>query len=94
MTAPTTEQIMRLCDVGRQTGYDLRKYHGHGHLEKVYENGLPHRLRKRGIRVEQQCVGNTRSNSQLTQFLRTMGSLMANSLSFGHGRLWLSLKNS
>jgi len=56
MTAPTTEQIMRLCDVGRQTGYDLRKYHGHGHLEKVYENGLPHRLRKRGIRVEQQCA--------------------------------------
>jgi GxxExxY protein len=27
---------------------------GHGHLEKVYENALVHRLRKAGLRVEQQ----------------------------------------
>jgi len=45
---------MRLCDIVRQTGFDLRKYHGSGHLEKIYENGLAHRLRKQGIRVEQQ----------------------------------------
>ena len=29
-------------------------YHGHGHLEKVYENALAHRLRKAGVAVEQQ----------------------------------------
>ena len=54
MAFETTDEIMRLCDVVRQTGFDLRKYHGSGHLEKIYENGLAHRLRKQGIRVEQQ----------------------------------------
>lgn len=29
-------------------------YHGHGHLEKVYENALAHRLRKTGLNVKQQ----------------------------------------
>jgi GxxExxY protein len=29
-------------------------YHGHGHLEKVYENALAHRLRKAGLEVKQQ----------------------------------------
>ena len=29
-------------------------YHGHGHLEKVYENSLAHRLRKAGLNVGQQ----------------------------------------
>jgi len=54
MAYETTDDIMRLCDIVRQTGFDLRKYHGSGHLEKIYENGLAHRLRKQGIRVEQQ----------------------------------------
>ena len=54
MVYETTDEIMRLCDVVRQTGFDLRKYHGSGHLEKIYENGLAHRLRKQSICVEQQ----------------------------------------
>jgi len=54
MAYESTGEIMRLCDLVRQTGFDLRKYHGSGHLEKIYENGLAHRLRKQGIRVEQQ----------------------------------------
>lgn len=29
-------------------------YHRHGHLEKVYENALAHRLRKAGLQVNQQ----------------------------------------
>jgi GxxExxY protein len=29
-------------------------YHGNGHLEKVYENALAHRLRKAGLDVKQQ----------------------------------------
>jgi GxxExxY protein len=50
----STDEIMKLCDVVRQTGFELRQYLGSGHLEKVYENGLAHRLRKLGIRVETQ----------------------------------------
>ena len=38
----------------RQIAYDLHVYLGTGLLEKVYENGLAHRLRKEGIRVETQ----------------------------------------
>jgi GxxExxY protein len=43
-----------LCDLVRQTAYDIHIYHGHGHLEKVYENALAHRLRKKGLDVKQQ----------------------------------------
>lgn len=46
--------IMSLCDLVRQTAYDIHAYHGHGHLEKPYENALVHRLRKAGLSVEQQ----------------------------------------
>lgn len=46
--------IDELCDVVRQTSYDIHHYHRCGHLEKIYENALVHRLRKRGIAVEQQ----------------------------------------
>jgi GxxExxY protein len=46
--------INELCDVVRQTAYDIHVYHGNGHLEKVYENALAHRLRKAGIDVKQQ----------------------------------------
>ena len=43
-----------LCDQIRQTAYDIHVYHAHGHLEKVYENALAHRLRKSGLAVAQQ----------------------------------------
>jgi hypothetical protein len=33
--------INELCDVLRETAYAIHLYHGHGHLEKVYENALP-----------------------------------------------------
>lgn len=48
------ENIKALCDQVRQVSYDIHVYHGHGHLEKVYENALVNRLRKAGVRVEQQ----------------------------------------
>ena len=38
----------------RQIAYDLHAYLGTGLLEKVYENGLMHRLQKEGFRVEVQ----------------------------------------
>jgi GxxExxY protein len=47
-------EILHLCDRIREISLALHGYLRHGHLEKVYENGLVHRLRKEGIRVEQQ----------------------------------------
>lgn len=46
--------IKSLSDIVRQTAYDIHVYHGHGHLEKVYENALAHRLRKLDFDVKQQ----------------------------------------
>ena len=46
--------INELCDTVRETSYAIQVSHGHGHLEKVYENALAHRLRKAGIEVRQQ----------------------------------------
>ena len=48
------QTLNQLCDVVRQTSYNIHLYHGHGHMEKVYENALAHRLRKIGLTVEQQ----------------------------------------
>ena len=50
----TQDRIFALCDVIRETAFALHCFHRHGHLEKVYENGLAHRLRKGGVRVIQQ----------------------------------------
>ena len=47
-------EMKALCDRVRQIAYDIHEYHGHGHLEKVYENALTHRLRKAGLQAEQQ----------------------------------------
>ncbi|MDB4474368.1 GxxExxY protein [Opitutaceae bacterium] len=46
--------INDLCDRVRETSFAIHRYHRHGHLEKVYENALVHRLRKQGIAVEPQ----------------------------------------
>lgn len=48
------ENINQLCDVVRETSFAIHRYHRHGHNEKVYENALAHRLRKAGVKVEQQ----------------------------------------
>jgi GxxExxY protein len=54
MTGAAMSEMKALCDQVRQTSYDIHVYHAHGHLEKVYENALAHRLRKAGLSVEQQ----------------------------------------
>ena len=46
--------INELCDLVREASYSLHCFLKNGHLEKVYENGLAHRLRKLGLTVEQQ----------------------------------------
>ena len=48
------DEAKALCDRIRQIAFDIHVYHGHGHLEKVYENALAHRLKKMGLKVEQQ----------------------------------------
>jgi GxxExxY protein len=48
------QTINQLCDTVRETAYNIHVFHGHGHLEKVYENALAHRLRKLGFDVKQQ----------------------------------------
>jgi len=49
-----TETLDHLCDRVRECAYELHKFLRHGHLEKIYENGLSHRLNKLGISVQQQ----------------------------------------
>jgi len=46
--------VNELCDAVRETAYAIHVFHGQDHLEKVYENALVHRLRKRGLDVKQQ----------------------------------------
>lgn len=46
--------IGALCDLVRQTAFDIHVYHGHGHLEKVCENARAHRLRKADLDARQQ----------------------------------------
>jgi GxxExxY protein len=53
-TMDDQQAVFRLCDTVRETSFALHCWLRHGHLEKVYENGLAHRLRKAGMGVEQQ----------------------------------------
>ncbi len=48
------DRAFELTDTVRETAFQVRRYFGTGHLEKVYENSLAHRLRKLGLKVEQQ----------------------------------------
>ena len=49
-----TTDINQLCDTIRETSFAIHCYHRNGHLEKIYENALVHRLRKQGLEVKQQ----------------------------------------
>jgi GxxExxY protein len=49
-----TNDVFRLCDVVRETSFAIHKFLKQGHLERVYENPLVHRLRKAGLTVAQQ----------------------------------------
>ena len=48
------ENINELCDIVRETSFAIHQYHRCGHLERVYENALAHRLKKQGLEVQQQ----------------------------------------
>ena len=51
---PHSRSIFTLRDVIRETSLELHRYLRSGFSEKIYENALANRLRKKGIRVEQQ----------------------------------------
>jgi len=53
-TAPHNGDIFTLCNVIRQTSFDIHHFLRSGHREYIYENALIHRLAKKGIRAEQQ----------------------------------------
>ena len=46
--------INSLCDIIRETSFDIHCFLRHGHLEKIYENALAHRVQKLGLDVKQQ----------------------------------------
>jgi GxxExxY protein len=48
------DDINRLCDIVRETSFAIHTYLRNGHLEKIYENALGHRLRKQGLKALQQ----------------------------------------
>ncbi len=48
------DKILELTNVVRETAFAIHTYLRFGHFEKVYENSLAHRMRKRGFTVEQQ----------------------------------------
>jgi GxxExxY protein len=53
------DAIFVFCDRVREASLSLHSHLRHGHVEKVYENGLMNRLLKMGIKVTQQqplCV--------------------------------------
>ena len=57
VTVPHDGEIFTLVSIIRQTSYDVHKYLRSGFTEKIYENALANRLRKQGIRAEQQqCI--------------------------------------
>lgn len=48
------DPILKLSDLVRETAFAIHCYHGPGHLEKIYENCLVHRLNMQKILAAQQ----------------------------------------
>ena len=48
------DEIKHLCDIIRETSFEIHRYFRSGHLEKIYENALVNRLEKKGIKVQKQ----------------------------------------
>ena len=48
------DPVFQLCDQVRETSFALHRHLRHGYVEKVYENGLAHRLRQQNLSAMQQ----------------------------------------
>jgi GxxExxY protein len=71
-TVPHDGNIFTLCDLIRETSFEIHRYLRSGFTEKIYENALTHRLRKLGIRAEQQqCVRVFDEDGTLLGLLKT-----------------------
>ncbi len=71
-TVPHDGNIFTLCDLIRETSFEIHRYLRSGFTEKIYENALANRLRKLGIRAEQQqCVRVFDEDGTLLGLLRT-----------------------
>jgi GxxExxY protein len=69
---PHDGDVLKLCDVIRATSFEIHRYLRSGFTEKIYENALAHRLRKQGMRAEQQeCVRVFDEDGTLLGLLRT-----------------------
>jgi GxxExxY protein len=53
-TSGMKDPVFQLADQIRETSFALHRHLRHGHVEKVYENGLANRLRKQGLQIAQQ----------------------------------------
>ncbi len=51
----TDQEILQLTDQIRETAYAIHRFFRPGHFEKLYENALINRLKKAGIRFQQQA---------------------------------------
>jgi GxxExxY protein len=52
------DDVLKLCDEVRETAFAIHVYLGSGHLERIYENALCSRLRRKGFRADQQSALN------------------------------------
>src|ERR1044072_654302 len=53
-STPHEKDVLALCDLIRETSFEIHKFLRSGHREQIYENALVHRLQKQGISVEEQ----------------------------------------
>ena len=51
------QEVMTLCDHIRVTSMAIHAYLKHGHLEKIYENALAHRLKDKGLSWRNSILG-------------------------------------
>ena len=51
----TEQDVIKLVDQIRETAFEVHRYFGPGHFERVYENALVHRLVKGGVELRQQA---------------------------------------
>ena len=54
VAAPHDGSIFDLCNIVRETSFEIHRYLRSGFTEKIYENALANRLHKKGVRVERQ----------------------------------------
>ena len=54
MSCKPHHDIFTLCNIIRETSFEIHNYLRTGHREQIYENAPAHRLRKKGISAEQQ----------------------------------------